>query len=116
MGEPVTVNIDGADNATLVTVPEPPLLTVAQEVLVPSVVKYLPEFVAWDGNNELIAAVDVVCPVPPLAISTVPDNVCTAFHAVAPVALNELSAGVEWLTVKVMPRSAADTEREGKFQ
>lgn len=38
------------------------------------------------------------------AIVPTPDKVWLAFHAAAPVALNEPSAGVEWLTTTVMPR------------
>jgi hypothetical protein len=49
-----------------------PALTVAQEVFVPSVVKYLPEFVDWLGASALNAVFAVVCPVPPFAIATVP--------------------------------------------
>jgi hypothetical protein len=41
-GEPPTVKIDGADKPTLVTVPLP-LVTVPQDVDVPSVVRNLPE-------------------------------------------------------------------------
>jgi hypothetical protein len=38
------------------------------------------------------------------AIVPTPDNVWFAFHAAAPVVLNELSAGVVWVTVTVMLR------------
>ena len=41
-GVPLTDKKPGADNPTDVTVPEPPPETVAQDVLVPSVVRYLP--------------------------------------------------------------------------
>jgi hypothetical protein len=40
--------------------------------------------------------------VPPLAIGTVPEIACAASQAVAPVALNDPSASVVWLTVIVM--------------
>ena len=41
-------------------------------MLVPSVVKYLPELVACDGKRAFAAAVAVVCPVPPFATGRVP--------------------------------------------
>jgi hypothetical protein len=56
------------------------------------------------GDKASNASVLVVCPVPPLAISTAPTKVWSAFHAAAPVALNVPSAGVEWVTLIVMPR------------
>jgi hypothetical protein len=57
------------------------------------------------GDSASNAAVCVVSPVPPLAMSIAPVNVCDASHAAAPVALNVPSASVEWLTVKVMPET-----------
>ena len=47
----------------------------AQLVLLPSVVKYLPELAACSGAKALNDALVVVCPVPPYAIPIVP-----AFH------------------------------------
>jgi hypothetical protein len=44
----------------------------AHEVLVPSVVKNLPELVVCEGASALNAAVAVVSPVPPLAIFSLP--------------------------------------------
>ncbi len=49
---------------------EMPLLTVAHDVLVPSVVKYLPLLLVWLGARALNAVLAVVCPVPPEAIGT----------------------------------------------
>jgi hypothetical protein len=48
--------------------------TVAQDVLVPSVVKYLPELVAWLGANALNAVLAVVCPVPPEVMAKVTES------------------------------------------
>lgn len=55
----------------------PALLTVAHDVSVPLVVRYLPELEAWEGKRAFNAAFAVVCPVPPLAIASVPANVST---------------------------------------
>ncbi len=57
---------------SLETDTEVPDETVAQDVLVPSVVRYLPELLVWLGANALNAVLAVVCPVPPLAIARVP--------------------------------------------
>ena len=65
--------------------------------------RYCPEVTA--PARASIAACRVVSPVPPLAMSIAPVNVCDASQAAAPVALNVPSAGVEWLTVKVMPET-----------
>jgi hypothetical protein len=51
-----------------------PPLTDAHDVLVPSVVRYLPPLVAWAGAKALNAALAVVCPVPPLAIGSVSEK------------------------------------------
>lgn len=58
----------------------------------------------------------VAVPVPPLATSKTPANEWSAFHAAAPVALNEESAAVEWVTVMVMPRIAIYTTWIGTTQ
>ena len=83
MGEPATeirppVNVC----PTLVTVPAP--LTVAHDVSVPLVVRYLPELVAWEGNNAFNAVFAVVCPVPPLVIASVPANVIVPEPVIGP--------------------------------
>jgi hypothetical protein len=65
IGLPVTLIPVPAVAATLVTVPSG---LVAQEVLVPSVVRYLPELPVWLGANALNDALAVICPVPPDAI------------------------------------------------
>lgn len=57
---------------------------VPQLVLVPSVVKYLPELLVCDGKKAFNAAFAVVCPVPPLAIGSVP---VTPVVSGSPVAL-----------------------------
>ena len=41
------------------------VVTVPQEVLDPSVVRYLPELLVWLGAKALNAPLAVVCPVPP---------------------------------------------------
>ena len=69
MGEPVIDKNDGTVAATLVTVPNG---FDAQDVSVPSVVRYLPLFPVWLGAKALKAALAVVCPVPPLRIGKVP--------------------------------------------
>ena len=56
--------------------------TVAQDVLVPSVVRYLPELLVWLGAKALNAVLAVVCPVPPLAIPSVPASVIAPVVAV----------------------------------
>jgi hypothetical protein len=61
---PLTVPVPPTD----VTVPPPPPETVAHDVLVPSVVRYLPEFDVCDGAKALKAEMADVAPVPPLAI------------------------------------------------
>ena len=70
-----------------------------QDVLVPSVVKYLPLLPVWLGANALNAALAVVCPVPPyetpnafvrlrvLAVRVVPLKVRLAEPANAPLLL-----------------------------
>lgn len=58
----------------------------------------------------------VAVPVPPLATSKRPANVCVAFQAVAPAVLNDESAAVEWVTVMVMPRISVYREYADKFQ
>ena len=70
MGEPAIDKNDGTVAATLVTVPNG---FVPQDVLVPSVVRYLPELPVWLGAKALNAAVAVVWPVPPPAIPKVPN-------------------------------------------
>ena len=52
-----------------------PADTVAHDVLVPSVVRYLPELLVWLGASALNAEFAVVCPVPPFAIASVPASV-----------------------------------------
>ena len=63
---------------TLVTVPNG---FVAQLAFVPSVVKYLPLAAAWLGAKALKASLAVACPVPPLAIGTVPTRLWSAFQS-----------------------------------
>jgi hypothetical protein len=71
MGDPAMDKNDGTVAATLVTVPKG---FVPQEVLVPSVVRYLPDCPDWLGAKALNAAVAVICPVPPPAIPNVPND------------------------------------------
>lgn len=47
-------------------------LTASQLVLVPSVCKYLLALLVWLGSKAFSAALAVVCPVPPLAMASVP--------------------------------------------
>lgn len=54
----------------------PALVTVAQDVSVPFVVRYFPVLLVWLGARALNAVLAVVCPVPPLAIGkAVPEYV-----------------------------------------
>ena len=70
IGEPAMDKNDGTVAATLVTVPKG---FVPQDVLVPSVVRYLPDCPDWLGAKALNAAVAVICPVPPPAMPKVPN-------------------------------------------
>jgi hypothetical protein len=63
--------LTGAVPLTEVTVPGLDV-TVPQDVLVPSVVKYLPVLLVWLGRIAFAAPVVVVDPVPPLATGKVP--------------------------------------------
>jgi hypothetical protein len=63
--------LTGAVPLTEVTVPGLEV-TVPQDVLVPSVVRYLPVLLVWLGRIAFAAPVVVVDPVPPLATGRVP--------------------------------------------
>jgi hypothetical protein len=63
--------LTGAVPLTEVTVPGLEV-TVPQDVSVPLVVKYLPDWLVWLGRIEFAAPVVVVDPVPPLATGKVP--------------------------------------------
>ena len=82
MGLPVTLMPVPAVAATEVTTPVTPLI-----------------------DPPVIATALASCP----AIVPTPVSVWLASQAAAPVALKELSDGVEWVTEIVMPRSAACT-------
>ena len=59
-------------------------LTASQEVLVPSVCKYLFAFAVCAGNKAFRAVLAVVCPVPPFAIASVPANVIVPAPVIGP--------------------------------
>ena len=85
-----------------------PPADVAQEVLVPSVVKNLPELLVCDGANALNAAFAVVWPVPPFAIANVPARVIAPVvpvDGVKPVvpALKDVTPPVDADHVAVVP-------------
>ena len=66
-----------------VTIDSPPPV-VAQLVLVPSVVKYLPELPVCVGNKLVKAPDEVVEPVPPFATFKVPAKVIVPLETIGP--------------------------------
>jgi len=57
---------------------------VAQDALVPSVVRYLPELPVWVGNKLLRALELVVAPVPPFETESVPPMVIVPLDTIGP--------------------------------
>jgi hypothetical protein len=104
IGEPATETIPPVNDwATLVTVPEPD--TVAQDVVEPLVVRYLPELPVWVGASASNAAVVVVAPVPPFATGkAVPEYVSASVpDAVIGLPLTVKNAGAERATLVTVP-------------
>jgi hypothetical protein len=76
----------------LVTVPNG---LVAQDVLDPSVVRYLPELLVWLGAKALNDALAVICPVPPDAIG----SALVKVRSLAVIARPEVKSATETLVV-----------------
>jgi hypothetical protein len=92
-----------------VTVPPPPAPLV-QLVLVPSVVRTWPAWVAWDGARALNAAFALVCPVPPFRMGRTP---VTALDRGIPVKVFDPPSIVLLVRVSV-PASVTTTPEVGK--
>ena len=95
IGEPAIDKNDGTEAATLVTVPNG---FDAQDVSVPSVVRYFPLFPVWLGANALKAALAVVCPVPPLRIGKVPVTPVVRGKPVALVSVTDVGVPSKGVT------------------